>query len=195
MTRLPESFRELLAEIAVERQGPDGADRRRATGERGARRVYARLEHLYGYAVRHTARDRGRVIPEVARQTLRHGPAYVVGRCSREGELFVSWGQQVFSEAYRAQRQIRFERGRRERELSAHWHFQFPVVDLVLRHFHHRLREYTLVLVDGDRAYIHDGCGIRLERTGPRRGACGRRAPVPMAATFDGGQRVLTYPR
>ncbi len=195
MARLPESFRELLAEMAVEIQVSDGTGHRSATGERGARRAHARLEHLYGYAVRHTAHDRGRVIREVARQTLRHGPAYVVGRCSREAELFVSWGQQVFREVYRAQRQLRFARGRRERELSAHWHFQFPVVDLVLRHFHHRLREYTLVLVDGDRAYVHDGCGIRLERAGPRRGGDGGLAPAPMATTFDGGQRAMTYPR
>ena len=119
----------------------------------------------------------------------------MVGRCSREAELFVSWGQQVYREVYRAQRQIQFQRGRRERELSAHWRFQFPVVDLVLRHFHRRLREHTLALVDGDRAYVHDGCGIRLERAGPRRGAHGRRAPTFMATTLDGGQRALTYPR
>ena len=192
MARLPESFRELLAETAVEMQSPDSGGRPPVTG---ARRAHARLEHLYGYAIRHTAHDRAHVIREVARQTLRHGPAYVVGRCSREAELFVSWGQQVYREVYRAQRQIQFQRGRRERELSAHWRFQFPVVDLVLRHFHRRLREHTLVLVDGDRAYVHDGCGIRLERAGPRRGAPGRRAPTFMATALGGGQRALTYPQ
>ena len=165
MAQLPNDFRILLEQETRLLGGPQfgsGA----AAEPRRSRVAMARLERLYGYALRHTAPERDRVLREVARQVLRHGPAYVLGRSSRQARLFMSWGQGVYREVYAARRQIRFSEGHRRHELVAFWRFRFPVVDLVLRHFHRRLREHTLILVDGSRAYIHDGCGIRLERAG-----------------------------
>ncbi|MCY3958295.1 MAG: hypothetical protein OXG65_08375 [Chloroflexi bacterium] len=160
MSRLPDEFRALLRlEVAsghatAEAGGPDTS---------ASRMAMARLRRLYRYALRHPAPGRDVVLREVARQTLRHGPAHVLGRRTREARLFVSWGHQVHREVFAARTGLRFHPGRAPHERVATWNFTFPVVDLVLRDLHRRMRDYTLVIEDGSRRYVHDGCGIRLE--------------------------------
>ena len=109
----------------------------------------------------------------------------------------MSWGHRVYREVYVARRSIQFAAGRAPRELIAHWHFQFPVVDLVLRHFRRLLGEQTLVLIDGARVYVHDGCGIRMrpaERSFDRPQSAGAH-PTPGLPTRDtSGQTAFPLP-
>ena len=44
------------------------------------------------------------------------------------------------------------------------WNFRFPVEDLVLDRLHTRHLGRRIVLIDGDRAFVRDGLGVRLER-------------------------------
>ena len=123
------------------------------------------LEHIYRYALRHSVDSRDRVLLKVAGQVLDHGAAYVLGRASREACLALSWSHQVYQEVHVARRELKFLRGPNPRELVAVWHFQFPVADLVLQHFRRRWRDRILTIVDGQRTYVHDGCGVKLEMT------------------------------
>ena len=165
MSRLPDEFRALLRlEAASGRVTAEAA----VSGASGDRMAMARLDRLYRYALRHPAGGRDRVLCEVARQTLRHGPAHVLGRRTREARLFMSWGHQVHREVFAARTGLRFEPGSAPRQLVATWRFRFPVVDLVLSDLHRRMRDYTLIVEDGARRYVHDGCGIRLESGPPR---------------------------
>lgn len=182
MLRLPDEFRALLRLEAASGQVTVEAD------VSSNRMATAKIDRLYRYALRHPAGDRDQVLREVARQTLRHGPAHVLGRRTREARLFMSWGHQVHREVFEARAGLRFEPGRAPRQLVASWRFKFPVVDLVLRDLHRQLRDYTLIVEDGPRRYVHDGCGIRLETTAPRTllGAArglGRRPPPMFAST------------
>ena len=165
MPRLPDQLQTLVAQEGGGIRWPDESGPVSASEARRARRDISRLERLYTYALRHPAPERDRILREVARQIRRHGPGYVLGRSSREARLFMSWGHRVYREVHVARRSIQFAAGRGPRELIAHWHFQFPVVDLVLRHFRRILGEQTLVLIDGARVYVHDGCGIRMRHT------------------------------
>lgn len=165
MSRLPDQFGDLLRLEAASGHATDEAGRATTTGSRMA---MARLGRLYRYALRHPAAGRDEVIRQVARQTLRHGASHVLGRRTREARLFVSWGHQVHREVFAARTGLRFQPGRVPHELVATWRFTFPVVDLVLRDLHRRMRDHTLVIEDGSRRYVHDGCGIRLESRGPR---------------------------
>ncbi len=165
MSRLPNEFRALLRDEAA--SGRATADTE-APGNSGDRMATAKLARLYRYALRHPAGGRDQILREVARQTLRHGPAHVLGRRTREARLFMSWGHQVHREVFAARSGLHFEPGRTPRQLVATWNFTFPVVDLVLSDLHRRMRDYTLVVEDGARRYVHDGCGIRLETTPPR---------------------------
>lgn len=170
MLRLPDEFRALLR-----LETANGAVTAAAgAGAAGERMAMAKLDRLYRYALRHPAGGRDEVLREVARQTLRHGPIHVLGRRTREARLFVSWGHQVHREVFAARAGLRFEPGRAPRQLVATWRFRFPVVDLVLSDLHRRMRDYTLVVEDGTRRYVHDGCGIRLETTTPPRTLFGR---------------------
>ena len=164
MSRLPDDFRALLrleetSGAATAEAGPPGAS--------NDRMALAKLDRLYRYALRHPAGGRDQVLREVARQTLRHGTTHVLGRRTREARLFMSWGHQVHREVFAARAGLRFEPGRTPRQLVAQWRFQFPVVDLVLSDLHRRMRDYTLVVEDGARRYVHDGCGVRLETSTP----------------------------
>ena len=160
MSRLPDEFCALLRlESASGHATAEAAAPETSTD----RMAMAKLGRLYRYALRHPAGGRNRVLREVARQTLRHGSAHVLGRRTREARLFMSWGHQVHREVFAARAGLRFEPGRAPRQLVATWRFQFPVVDLVLSDLHRRMRDYTLVVEDGPRRYVHDGCGIRLE--------------------------------
>ena len=153
MSRLPNEFRALLRHEAASGQvtaDPVGS------GKSGSRMAMARLGRLYRYALRHPAPGRDEVIRQVARQTLRHGPSHVLGRRTREARLFVSWGHQVHREVFAARAGLRFQPGRAPHELLATWSFVFPVVDLVLHDLHRRMRDYTLVIEDGSRRYVHD---------------------------------------
>ena len=164
MSRLPDDFRELLRVEAASDQVTAAAG---DGGASGSRMAVAKLGRLYRYALRHAAAGRDQVLREVARQTLRHGPAHVLGRRTREARLFVSWGHQVHREVFAARAGLRFQPGRAPHELVATWNFTFPVVDLVLSDLHRRMRDYTLVVEDGPRRYVHDGCGIRMESSTP----------------------------
>lgn len=165
MSRLPDEFRALLRlEAASGHVTAEAA----APGKSVDRMAMAKLNRIYRYALRHPAGGRDQLLREVARQTLRHGPAHVLGRRTREARLFVSWGHQVHREVFAARAGLCFEPGRTPRQLVATWRFQFPVVDLVLSELHRRMRDYTLVVEDGSRRYVHDGCGIRLETVPPR---------------------------
>ena len=165
MSRLPDEFRTLVRLEEASGHATAEAD---GHGKSGSRMAMARLSRLYRYALRHPAVGRDEVLREVARQTLRHGPAHVLGRRTREARLFVSWGHQVHREVFAARAGLRFRPGRTPHELVAAWNFTFPVVDLVLSDLHRRMRGYTLVIRDGSRRYVHDGCGIRLESSIPR---------------------------
>ncbi len=165
MSRLPDDFRAL---IRLEVAGGEITAKAGSLGAFSDRMGLAKLDRLYRYALRHPAGGRDQVLREVARQTLRHGAAHVLGRRTREARLFMSWGHQVHREVFAARTGLRFESGRTSRQLVAQWNFQFPVVDLVLSDLHRRLRDYTLVIEDGARRYVHDGCGIRLETSAPR---------------------------
>ena len=173
MNRLPDTFSSLLEQVAEDRGGGPAVVRSRLAAVRRDRRRLARLERLYGYALRHPAPDRDRMLREVAGQVLEHGAAYVLGRGSREAQLALSWAHQVYREVHAARRDLRFSRGPGPRQLVAEWHFQFPVVDLVLRHFRRRWRGHTLMIRDGQRTYVQDGCGISLKLASGR-GAAGR---------------------
>ncbi|MCY4114247.1 MAG: DUF4130 domain-containing protein [Chloroflexi bacterium] len=170
MSRSPDTFFALLRQVADERGGGPDVVRSRLAAVRRDRRRLARLERLYGYALRHPAPDRDRVLRAVAGQVLEHGASFVLGRGSREAQLALSWGHQVYREVHAARRDLRFTRGPGPRQLVADWHFQFPVVDLVLRHFRRRWRGHTLMIRDGRRTYVQDGCGISL-KLAPSRGA------------------------
>ena len=165
MPRLPDDFRALLRLEAASGHATAEAAMPSTSADRMA---MAKLGRLYCYALRHPAGGRDQVLLEVARQTLRHGPAHVLGRRTREARLFISWGHQVHREVFAARAGLRFEPGRTPRQLVATWRFRFPVVDLVLSDLHRRMRDYTLVVEDGTRRYVHDGCGIRLETTPAR---------------------------
>lgn len=184
MSRLPDEFRTLVRLEEASGHASAAASTRHASDDRMA---LTKLDRLYRYALRHPAGGRDQVLREVARQTLRHGAAHVLGRRTREARLFMSWGHQVHREVFAARAGLRFQPGRTPHELVAAWNFTFPVVDLVLSDLHRRMRDYTLVIEDGARRYVHDGCGIRLEsripRTlfGPTRQSS-RRAP-PLYAT------------
>ena len=168
MSRSPDTFFALLRQVADERGGGPDVVRSRLAAVRRDRRRLARLERLYGYALRHPAPDRDRVLRAVAGQVLEHGAAFVLGRGSREAQLALSWGHQVYREVHAARRDLRFTRGPGPRQLVAEWHFQFPVVDLVLRHFRRRWRGHTLMIRDGRRTYVQDGCGISLKLASSR---------------------------
>ena len=165
MSRLPDEFRALLR---LEAAGGQATAEAGATSASRDRMAMAKLDRLYRYALRHPAGERDHVLREVARQTLRHGPTHVLGRRTRDARLFMSWGHQVHHEVFAARAGLRFEPSGAPRRLMATWHFRFPVVDLVLSDLHRRMRDYTLVVEDGTRRYVHDGCGIRLETTAPR---------------------------
>ncbi len=158
-------MRGLLEQVAEARGGGPKVVRSRVIEARNDRRRMARLERIYGYALRHSADNRDRVLREVAGQVVDHGAAYVLGRGSQEARLALSWGHQVYREVHAARRDLKFSRGSRPRQLVAAWHFRFPVADLVLKHFRRRWRGHTLMIIDGWRTYVQDGCGIRLELT------------------------------
>lgn len=164
MSRSPDTFFALLRQVADERGGGPDVVRSRLAAVRRDRRRLARLERLYGYALRHPASGRDRVLHAVAGQVLEHGAAFVLGRGSREAQLALSWG----------------------RQLVAEWHFQFPVVDLVLRHFRRRWRGHTLMIRDGRRIYVQDGCGISLKL------ASGRGAEEPSIWSSPSGGDILS---
>ncbi len=165
MSRLPDQFGDLLR--LEEASGHATAEAGR-TGTFGSRMAMARLGRLYRYALRHPAAGRDHVLRDVARQTLRHGASHILGRRTREARLFVSWGHQVHREVFAARAGVQFQPGRAPHELVATWKFTFPIVDLVLKDLHRRMRGHTLVIEDGSRRYVHDGCGIRLESRSPR---------------------------
>ncbi|MBM4437174.1 MAG: DUF4130 domain-containing protein [Actinobacteria bacterium] len=162
MARLPDDLR-LLIQIERTRLESPGA-RVAEQGLLGSRRDMARLQRLYGYALRHLAPERDRVLREVARQIALHGTGFVLSRSSREADLFISWGHRVFAAVHAARRLLAFAPARDGRTLVAEWQFDFPIVDFVLRHFHRRFRDRPIVVIDRERAYVHDGCGIRLEQ-------------------------------
>ncbi len=47
--------------------------------------------------------------------------------------------------------------------LVGKWEFRFPVEDLVLDRLHSRHLGKRIVLIDGDRAFVRDGLGVRME--------------------------------
>ena len=191
MSRLPDTFIGLVEQVAEARGGGAAVVRSRLAAARRDRRRRARLERLYGYALRHPAPERDRVLREVAGQVLEHGAAYVLGRGSREAHLALSWGHQVYREVHAARRDLRFTHGPGPRQLVAEWHFQFPVVDLVLRHFRRRWRGHTLMIRDGQRTYVQDGCGIRLKLAVSHRAAAPSMWPRPWGSDILSSQAQM----
>ena len=166
MSRLPDQFGDLLRLEAASGHATAEAGGATTTGSRMA---MARLGRLYRYALRHPAagRDRGASAggpPDAAtRRLARAGPP------NARGPAFRELGPSGAPRGIRGARRTSIPaRARTPHELVATWRFTFPVVDLVLRDLHRRMRDHTLVIEDGSRRYVHDGCGIRLESRGPR---------------------------
>ena len=64
MSRLPDTFIALVEQVAEARGGGAAVVRSRLAAARRDRRRRARLERLYGYALRHPAPERDRVLRE-----------------------------------------------------------------------------------------------------------------------------------
>ena len=159
MSRLPDTFIGLVEQVAEARGGGAAVVRSRLAAARRDRRRRARLERLYGYALRHPAPERDRVLREVAGQVLEHGAAYVLGRGSREAHLALSWGHQVYREVHAARRDLRFTHGPGPRQLVAEWHFQFPSSTWCCGTSDVAGRGHTLMIRDGQRTYVQDVAG------------------------------------
>ncbi len=80
-------------------------------------------------------------------------------------ERFFEQASEVLNEISSAVREITLTEAPINR-LVGSWEFRFPVEDLVLDRLHSRHLGRRIVLVDGDRAFVRDGLGVRLEPAG-----------------------------
>ncbi len=80
-------------------------------------------------------------------------------------ERFFEQATEVLNEISSAVREITLTEAPINR-LVGSWDFRFPVEDLVLDRLHSRHLGRRIVLVDGDRAFVRDGLGVRLEPAG-----------------------------
>ncbi len=77
-------------------------------------------------------------------------------------ETFYERATEVFNEISSAVHEVTLTDAPLNR-LVGRWDFRFPVEDLVLDRLHSRHLGKRIVLVDGDRAFVRDGLGVRLE--------------------------------
>lgn len=137
----------------------------------GASLRYPRsYSELRSYARRHPSHKARRAFHEIENAVRESGWTRVKRSGGKCLELFYRSTTEVFNEVANAVLGIEFEPGPGN-SLIARWEFRFPIEDIVLNLLHRRYPLRRLVLLTGEKAFIRDGCGVRMEKLagGPRR--------------------------
>lgn len=124
-------------------------------------RSYAELR---SFARRHASPQARRALDEIEAAVAESGWKWVKATGGKQLEVFYGAATEVFNEVANATLGIEFESGP-DNSLMAHWVFAFPIEDIVLDLLHRRHPTRRLLLVDGNKAVIRDGCGVRLAKT------------------------------
>ena len=123
-------------------------------------RSYAELRL---YARRHPSPKTRRAVDEIETEVTESGWTWVRGSGQKHLEVFYGAATEIFNEVANATLGIKFESGPGN-SLIARWDFRFPVEDIVLNLLHRRHPTRRLALVDGQKAFVRDGCGVRMEK-------------------------------
>ena len=130
----------------------------------GTRLRYPRsYSELRSYARRHPSHKARRVVGEIENAVRESGWTWVKRSGGKSLEVFYRSATEVFNEVVNAMLGIDFESGPGN-SLIARWEFRFPVEDIVLNLLHRRYPLRRLVLLTDERAFVRDGCGVRMEK-------------------------------
>ena len=122
-------------------------------------RSYAELRL---YARRHPAIEAREAVGEVHAKVAEFGWNSVKQSGEKWLEPFYEAATEIFNEVANAALGIKFQPGS-ENLLIARWEFRYPVEDIVLNLLNRRHPTRRLVLVDGKKAFVRDGFGVRME--------------------------------
>ena len=111
---------------------------------------------------RHTDPDARDLLTEVEDQVELRGWRRVRRDGGPNMERFFERAAEVLNEISSAAHEIVLAETPINR-LVGTWDFRFPVEDLVLDRLHSRHLGKRIVLIDGDRAFVRDGLGVRME--------------------------------
>ena len=117
---------------------------------------------LHRLVRRHTDPDARELLLDIQAQVQLLGWRRVRHAGGPTLEKFFERAAEVFNEISSAVREITLTKMPVNRLVGA-WDFRFPVEDLVLDRLHSRHLGKRIVLIDGDRAFVRDGLGVRLE--------------------------------
>ena len=145
----------------------------------GTRLRYPRsYTELRSYARRHPSHKARQAVEEIENAVRESGWTWVKRSGGKSLEVFYRSTTEVFNEVATAVLGIEFESGPGN-SLIARWEFRFPVEDVVLNLLHRRYPLRRLVLLTGDKAFIRDGCGVRMEKLAGAAAIIGRRRDQP----------------
>jgi hypothetical protein len=111
---------------------------------------------------RHTDLEARQLLNEIEGQVDLHGWRRVQRAGGPRLDEFFERATEVFNEISSAVFEIVLTDVPINR-LVGKWDFRFPVEDLVLDRLHSRHLGKRIVLIDGDRAFVRDGLGVRME--------------------------------
>ena len=111
---------------------------------------------------RHTDLEARQLLTEIEGQVDLHGWRRVQRTGGPWLDEFFERATEVFNEISSAVFEIALTDVPVNR-LVGKWDFRFPVEDLVLDRLHSRHLGKRIVLIDGDRAFVRDGLGVRME--------------------------------
>ena len=130
----------------------------------GTRLRYPRsYSELKSYARRHPSHKARRALRKIESAVSESGWMWVKRFGGESLEVFYRSTAEVFNEVANAVLGIEFESGPGN-SLIARWEFRFPVEDIILNLLHRRYPLRRLVLLTNNKAFIRDGCGVRMEK-------------------------------
>jgi hypothetical protein len=115
-----------------------------------------------GSRSKNTPKARG-AVDEIGVKVAESGWKWIKQSGDKCLEAFYRAATEIFNEVANAALSIEFESGAGN-SLIARWEFRFPVEDIVLNLLHRRHPTRQLVLMDGEKAFVRDGCGVRMEK-------------------------------
>ncbi len=123
-------------------------------------RTYGQLRR---YARRHPSGEARSAVSEIDASVDEKGWRWVKRKGGKRLQIFYSSASEVFQEIANAILGIDLVVADRN-TLVGRWEFGLPVEDFVLNLLHGRNPGYRIVLVDGLKAFVRDGCGVLMDR-------------------------------
>ena len=123
-------------------------------------RTYAELTK---YARRHPSREARSAVSHIDASVDENGWRSVKRKGGKRLQVLYSSASEVFQEIAGAILGIDLVVADHN-TLVGRWEFRLPVEDFVLNLLHGRNPGYRIVLVDGLRAFVRDGCGVLMDR-------------------------------